>query len=308
MLYYFWVKVMKSIFVYNPESGQKKISQYIDLIKTTIESKYGELDIVPTTHAGHANEIAKTLAKNYDYFFVAGGDGTLNEVVNGLGSQRKKPIVGYIPTGTVNDCARSLGISLNIKKAIRNLVEGEPFAHDTFKVNDKFGIYVCGAGLFTQASYKTPRKEKKLLGKIAYIIGAAKELMHSKPVKVSIKTGGETIKETCSLMLIFNSKSVGSMRLNKGAKLNDGKVEVVLFKSFKKTVTLIDVIRIVSAFLFGIKRVKNKKYIVYRQFSNFTVSSTRDIPINLDGEKATKGSFVFNVWKQSIQIIAPKQK
>ena len=299
---------MKSIFVYNPESGQKNLNLYLDLIKKTIESKYGELDVVPTTHAGHANEIAKNLAQNYDYFFVAGGDGTLNEVVNGLGSQRKKPIVGIIPTGTVNDCARSLGISLNIKKAIRNLETGKPFAHDIFKVNDKFGIYVCGAGLFTQASYQTPRKEKKLLGKLAYIIGAARELLHSKPVKVSIKSEGEVIKATCSLMLIFNSKSVGSIKLNKSAKLNDGKVEVVLFKSFKDKISLIDAIRIVKAFVFGIKSVKNKKYIVYRQLSNFTMTSKDEVPINLDGERSTKGSFVFNVWKQNIQIIAPKKE
>ena len=73
-------------------------------------------------------------------------------------------------------------------------------------------------------------------------------------------------------------------------------------------ISLIDAIRIVKAFVFGIKSIKNKKYIVYRQLSNFTMTSKDEVPINLDGERSTKGSFVFNVWKQNIQIIPPKKE
>ena len=97
---------------------------------------------MPTTHSGHATALAKSAIGKYDYFFTAGGDGTINEVINGFGDSEQKPILGYIPCGTVNDVARSLGLKKNIKKAVKILMEGEPKTHDTFRVNNKYGIYV----------------------------------------------------------------------------------------------------------------------------------------------------------------------
>ena len=105
---------MKSVFIYNPESGKGRIKKYKDYILNKLSEKYGEIECIETTYAGHAHDIAKNSISKYDYFFVSGGDGTINEVINGMGNAENKPIIGYIPSGTVNDVARSMGISRNI--------------------------------------------------------------------------------------------------------------------------------------------------------------------------------------------------
>ena len=97
---------MKCIFVYNPESGKGKIKKHRNYIIEQLAKKYGEVHCVETRHAGDATELARNAIGVYDYFFVSGGDGTLNEVVKGFGNAENKPILGYIPSGTVNDDLR----------------------------------------------------------------------------------------------------------------------------------------------------------------------------------------------------------
>lgn len=297
---------MKSIFVYNPESGNGKLKKYKDYIVSSLAEKYGEIEVKETTHAGHASEIAKESVGNVDYFFVSGGDGTLNEVINGFGDAENKPIVGYIPSGTVNDIARSLGLSKNIKKAVKNLLEGEPFAHDIFKVNDRYGIYVCCTGLFTKSSYSASRKTKKAFGKIAYFFKGAKEVFTAKPVHVELEYDNEKINRNCSLVLILNSRSVAGFKLNKNAELNDGEVEVVLFHSHEKSVKLHEIMRAMGAFIRGLDKYKDNKKVTYRKLSKFTIKTQEGTIINLDGEKSGSGSFDFEVIQSAVKIIAPK--
>ncbi len=297
---------MKSIFIYNPESGKGKIRKYKSYILSKLAEKYGEVECIETDHQGHAFEIAKDSIGKYDYFFVAGGDGTLNEVVNGMGNAEDKPIIGYIPSGTVNDVARSLGISRNLKKAVKNLIDGEPFEHDTFKVNDRYGIYVCATGLFTCASYDTARYEKKKFGKIAYVKRALKDLKKTEALPITLKLNDESIETRCALILILNSRSVAGFRINKKASLSDGEVEVVIFKSNKKYITANEVLTITHVFLYGLDKLKDNKNIIYRKAKNFNISIAEGSVINLDGEKSGEGSFDFEVLQKSIKIITPK--
>lgn len=298
---------MRSIFVYNPESGSGKLKKYAEYIAKTLSKKYGEVDVVPTTHAGHATALAKSSIGKYDYFFTAGGDGTINEVINGFGSSENKPILGYIPCGTVNDVARSLGLKKNIKKAVKILMEGEPKAHDTFKVNNKYGIYVCCTGLFTKSSYSTGRASKKRFGKIAYFFKGAKDVFTAKPVYVELHTEEENLSRNCTLVLILNSRSVAGFKLNKSAELDDGVVEVVLFHSHPEKVHFSEILRTMKAFAFGLDSVKYSKKVTYRKLSKFTITTKEGTAINLDGEKSGGGSFDFEVIKKGISIICPKQ-
>ncbi len=297
---------MKCIFVYNPESGKGKIKKYRNYILTELAKKYGEVDCVETRHAGDATELAKNSIGVYDYFFVSGGDGTINEVVNGFGESENAPILGIIPSGTVNDVAHSLHISKNLKKAVKNLIEGEVFEHDIFKVNDRYGIYVCCTGLFSKTSYDTNRYNKKRLGKLAYFLRGVRELVTTKPTKLELNINGEKIKKHCAMLLIFNSRSTAGFLVNKKAALNDGVVEIVVFHSHEKSIWLFEILRAVRFFLFGVNSIRKSKNVTYRQASNFTIKLAEDTVINLDGEKSGKGSFEFTVINKGLKILVPK--
>lgn len=298
---------MKCIFVYNPESGNGKIKKHRDFILNELASKYGEVDCVETRRAGDATELARNACGVYDYFFVSGGDGTINEVVNGFGENEDAPILGIIPAGTVNDVAHSLHISKNLKKAVKNLIEGEVFEHDIFKVNDRYGIYVCCTGLFSKTSYDTTRYSKKKLGKFAYFLRGVKEVMTTKPTKLELHVDGEKIKKDCAMLLIFNSRSTAGFNVNKKALLDDGVVEVVVFHSHKKSIWFFDLLRTVRFFLFGVNSIKKSKNVTYRQASNFKIKLAEDTVINLDGEKSGKGTFDFSVINKGLKILIPKK-
>lgn len=297
---------MKCLFVYNPESGKGKIKRYRDYILTELAKKYGDVDCVETRHSGDATELARNAIGEYDYFFVAGGDGTINEVINGFGEAENAPILGIIPSGTVNDVANSLGISKNLKKAIKNLIEGEIFEHDIFKVNDRYGIYVCCTGLFSKTSYDTKRYNKKRLGKFAYFLRGVKEMLTTKPTKLELNVHGEKIKKHCAMLLIFNSRSTAGFLVNKQAKLDDGVVEIIVFHSHAKSIWLLEMLRAVRFFLFGIKSIRKSKNVTYLQASQFNIKMSEDTVINLDGEKSGKGSFEFTVINKGIKILIPK--
>lgn len=298
---------MKCIFVYNPESGKGKIKKYRDYILAQLATKYGNVDCVETRHAGDATELARNACGVYDYFFVSGGDGTINEVVNGFGENENAPVLGIIPSGTVNDVAHSLHISKNLKRAVKNLIEGEVFEHDIFKVNDRYGIYVCCTGLFSKTSYDTARYTKKRLGKLAYFLRGVKEVVTTKPTKIELIIDNEKIKKDCAMLLIFNSRSTAGFNVNKKALLDDGVVEIIIFHSHKKSIWLFDILRAVRFFLFGIKAVRKSKNITYRQAANFKIKLAEDTVINLDGEKSGKGTFDFSVINKGLKILIPKK-
>lgn len=302
------IVIMKSIFVYNPESGKGKIKKYKNYILRKLKEKYEEVDCVETTHPLHASELARESIGKYDYFFICGGDGTLGEVINGMGDAENKPIIGYIPCGTVNDVASSLGISKNIKKATDTLVNGMPLAHDIFKVNNHYGIYVCCAGLFTKASYQTKREAKKHFGKLPYFIDGVKDIFKSRPLHVKISNSDSTIEQDCALMLILNSRSVAGFKLNKNAELSDGAVDVILFNTSSDKIHLNSIFECVKAFVFGIDRVKKDKKVTVFKANDIKVDIFGASNINIDGEKVADKTFEFSTIKNGVKILVPKSR
>ena len=185
-------------------------------------------------------------------------------------------------------------------------MKGKPFEHDIFRLNRRYGIYVCCTGLFTKSSYDTDRYNKKKYGKIAYFNRGVNEIKDCKPVAVTLEINGETISKDCAMILIFNSRSTASFKINRKALLDDGVVEVLLFHSHKKKIWLAEILRTVRFFLFGINSVKNSKKVTYRQASKFKMKLEDGLTINLDGEKSGHGSFTFSVINKGLPIIVPK--
>ena len=298
---------MSGIFIFNPESGSGKIEKYKNYIVSELSKKFGDITLAPTSYSGHATKIANDACGKYEYLFVSGGDGTLNEVINGIADKDDKPIIGYIPTGTVNDVAHSLGISKKIKRAVKGILNGTVYNHDIFKVNDRFGIYVCCAGLFTVASFDTKRSAKKKFGKVAYFFRGIKDLFKAKPIHLKMQINDQTVEQDVALMLVLNSRSTAGFMVNRPASLNDGEVEVLLVHSHKNKIKLSDVLRCVGIFLFGVKVYKKNKHVSYFKTAAFNLETDSGLTINLDGEKCGEGSFDFSVIKSGVQIIVPQK-
>lgn len=294
---------MKCVFIYNPTSGKQKNADFSKYIVGRLKEKFDTVDVRPTGKAGDAEIFAREACGIYDVLVISGGDGTMNEIVNGLANQENRPIIGYIPTGTTNDLAHSLKIPKNVKKAVEVILNGKVTTHDIFKVNDRFGIYVCAFGMFTGSSYQASQKEKKRFGRLAYFRSGAKELFSSKPFPVELTYENTSLSGNFALGILANSRYVAGYKVNKMACCNDGFVNVILIKSSgKRYVTLPAILRIFKLFLFGMNTLKTNKKCYILKLNKFHVDVSKNIAINLDGEKGLEGSFDFEVLKEHIKI------
>ncbi len=294
---------MKCVYIYNPTSGKQKNSNFRNLIVDELKKTFDIVDVRPTGKAGDAEIFAEEACGVYDVIVISGGDGTMNEVINGVATCDKRPKIGYIPTGTTNDLAHSLKIPQNVKKALKIIKNGKTTTHDIFRVNDRFGIYVCAFGLFTASSYQASQKQKKRFGRLAYFKSGAKELFASKPFPLAIKYENITLTGNYVLGVIANSKYVAGFKINKMANCNDGFVNVILVKTnVQKFITITSLFRVFRAFLFGMNSLRHNKKCILLKLDQFHVEVPQSTIINLDGEKGFKGSFNFQVLPQHVEI------
>lgn len=294
---------MKCIYIFNPKSGKKKHVKLQDYIVKKLLNKFDVVDVRPTKKRGDASEFAKEACGNYDVIVVAGGDGTLNEIINGIANEENRPKIGYIPTGTCNDLASSLSIPKNIKKAVNVILNGNPLKHDIFKVNDRYGIYVSAFGLFTATSYTAKQTSKNKFGKLAYYFSGIKELGRTKKFPITLKTENLEFTTDIILGIIANSRYVSGFKIDKNSDCRDGFVNVILIKEKnKKAVSLKSLFTIARLFLFGVASIKNVKNCTILKLDKFNIKLDENMPVNVDGENGGKGSFDFDMLKQHIEI------
>ena len=221
---------MKCLFLYNPKSGKGKIIKKLDYIIKTLEHRFQSVDVYETTSANDLIEVVKEKSTQYDAIIFSGGDGTFNDITCGVAALEKRPVLGYIPTGTANDIARNLRISRNVKKALKVIVEGHTIKHDVGRINDRYFMYVAAIGVCTGTSYTTKHQTKKILGRFAYLFNGLEEFFTAPVSDVKYISDEQTIQMKAPLLLVMNSKSVGGICFNKYGHLNDGYFDVILIK------------------------------------------------------------------------------
>ena len=151
-------------------------------------------------------------AGNYDLVVCSGGDGTLDEVVTGMMQCKAKVPLGYIPAGSTNDFASSLGIPKDMEKAAEAAVTGKPFPCDVGLFNGDYFVYVAAFGLFTEVSYKTSQEWKNVLGHAAYILEGAKCLHDIPSFMMQVEYNNMRIQDEFIYGMITNSTSVGGFK------------------------------------------------------------------------------------------------
>ena len=294
---------MKCVYIYNPNSGRKKHVPLKNYIINKLKTKYDVVDVMPTQKNGDATEFARHACGKYDTIVVGGGDGTLNEVVNGIAENENRPKIGYIPTGTTNDLANSLKIPRNIKKAIKVILEGTSIKRDIFKVDKKYGIYVCAFGIFTSASYEAKQTDKNKFGKLAYYFSGIKEINTATKFPIRIKSESVEFASNISLGIISNGKYISGYKIDSHANCSDGLVNVILFKeTSKKKISLKSILTIFKLFLFGVTSIRNVKDCYVFPLDSFSVILNDNTNINIDGENGHQGSFNFSVLKEHLEI------
>lgn len=294
----------------NAHSVRRKFLKKLDYIRNRLSTKFDAVDIIFSERKGHINELVKMNANVYHTIIVCGGDGSVHEAVNGLLDTKTDCTFGLIPSGTVNDYARNLGLSTNIDVCINAVLDGNYEYTDLLLNNGEMGVYVCGFGVFTSSSYETKQKDKKIIGKIAYVFNGIKQLFTAKNIPVNIEIGDEKFELNSSLVLAYNSKSVAGMPIDLLADITDGKLDVVIFydKPGKKKVSIGTFFRIFKMFLFGVKTVKNGKYVMVRSTDKIKISADSPLDVNMDGERATSSDMDLKVLQKRLKVYARDSK
>ena len=231
---------MKKIyFIVNPKAGKTKPNSDMYNVLSEFCGNGYETTVGFTAYKGHASDLAETAAKKgYDIIACYGGDGTLNEVATGIIRSGTDVPIGYIPAGSTNDFAESIGIPKTALAAARNIVNGVPVTLDIGAFEDSHFTYIASFGAFSSVSYSTPQNIKNSLGHFAYVLQGLKDIGSIIPYKVKISAGNQVFSGEYIFGGIGNSKSFGGIVKLKDelVSLNDGEFEVVLVKPPKTPV------------------------------------------------------------------------
>lgn len=276
----------KMLFIINPRSGKEQIrSRLLEILDSFVKAGYGPS--VYITQGPKDAEYQAARAKTKELVVCSGGDGTLNEVVSGLMTitPEKRPELGYIPSGSTNDFASSLGLPKNMRKAAQTAALGKPFLVDVgvFGKNRYF-VYVAAFGAFTEVSYSTPQETKNILGHQAYMLEAIKRLtgLKSYRMRFTWEHLGEQreLEEEFILGMVTNTTSIGGFKglVGMDVALDDGEFEVLLVR---KPRTPLDIASI-AAYL--IQREGENECVFKFRTSKLTVQSEEPVDWSLDGE------------------------
>ena len=233
-----------------------------------------------TRAAGEAPEIVAKNAAEYDLTVCLGGDGTLSEVCTGMMrlGERKTPI-GYIPLGTANDVARTLGLSAKPVEAAKNILGGRPVHFDVGRFGaSEFFTYVAAFGAFTEVSYETPQEAKHALGHIAYMLEGIRQLPKITDYHAIVEYDGGVLEDDFIFGAVTNSTSVaGLVRLDADSvSLDDGLFEVLLVRKPQDLLDLSSIIGSVLSSDFSGENVLFLKSTEVRVMFTETVAWTRD--------------------------------
>jgi len=222
----------KLLLIINPRAGRMRAKTALFGIVDRLCAGGYEPTVYLTKGRGDATTHILECGMDYDVITCCGGDGTLNEVISGILLSKKDIPIGYIPSGTTNDLAKSLGLPLSIIKATINLLTGEPCFEDVGEFCNRYFTYVASFGAFARVSYETTQKDKNLFGHAAYLMGGLRSIGEIKPFEVKVTCDDLTHEGEYIFGAVTNSTSVGGvMRLsNDQVNLRDGKFEVMLVR------------------------------------------------------------------------------
>ena len=290
--------------IYNPTSGREAMkNNLVDILNILERAGYETSAYATTPEPNSAKNEAERAAKaGFNLIVAAGGDGTINEVVNGIAPLKHRPKLGIIPAGTTNDYARALKIPREDPiGAAKVIAKGQTIKMDIGEAGKNWFVNIAAGGLLTELTYGVPSQVKSLFGYLAYLVKGAELLSQIKPIKMHLEYDGGTYDGKASMFFLALTNSIGGFeQIVPDASLDDGKFTLIVVK----TSNLIEILQLITMVLNGGKHVNDPR-ILYVKTSKLVAKPVDEkMMINVDGEYGGDAPMTFKNHRQHLEIFA----
>jgi YegS/Rv2252/BmrU family lipid kinase len=294
----------KVLIIINPQAGQKNPSKIRARIEAFFERENAEFTIRETTQAGDTVQWSRSAsAEGYDLVTVAGGDGTVLEAVEGLMRSGARIPLAQIPTGTVNVTARSLSIPTALQDALNTIASGRTVRIDLgyLPEQDRYFVFVCGAGNDARLIQDTTREMKKKLGFFAYVASGVRHFFSVRPVQVELEIDDFVHRMKAHTVMVINIGTIANLGISFGPNIDphDGRLNVMILSSRSLWGTLLVLMRILT------KRYHGFSALRHTQAQRVRISASTELPVQIDGEPLDTTPFLAEVIPNAVSLVVP---
>ncbi len=293
---------MKHIFIINPAAGKGKSMGLVPFINECFKDKVNdELVVEVTKYPGHATEIAKAHSGSGECrVYSIGGDGTVNEIVNGIAGTASS--LGVIPTGSGNDFIRSLHSETDVRGVIVRTINGVERSIDLAKVNDKYFVNISSIGFDANVVYNANLFKKKpgITGSMAYLLSIIYTVFKHKICRIKVDIDGKKIDLDALLVAVANGKFYGGGIIPAPAAiLDDGLLDICLVSEVSR-------LKILNLFPKYMKGQHGEiKEVSFFKGRKIKIESDEELCLNIDGEIVSAKTIDFEIIEAGIKIIMP---
>lgn len=290
----------RALIVFNPTAGQAGSFEQDMLIARDIWRRHGwQVDLQPTGRPGDGTRIAREAAANgYDVVIAAGGDGTVNEVVNGLAGTQTA--LGALPIGTVNVWVRELGLPLQPRAAAEALLKCQPRAIDLGRAGERYFLLMCGVGFDAAVTAQVTSAAKRRLGVFAYVLRVFHLATRFRGTSVRVIVDGKMIRSRVLMIVLGNSQLYGGMvKVTSRASLDDGLLDVCIIKGRDLWSAPFRILSILT------QRYNDDRKLEYHRGREIKITARRRLPVQVDGDHIGETPMTFQAVPGALVALLP---
>lgn len=302
----------KVLIIANPGSGKGEAPEHAETLRKLLMEEYNcEIDTRQTGKVGDAKDWAESAkSEGFDTVICLGGDGTVNEVINGLMLVKEPPLFSFVPIGTANDLGRVLGFDMSPETAINQFKDLKVDTLDIGQVNEQYFMDAVAVGEISTAIMETDYEKKNRLGYLAYVADAAKAILDYKDHEYQIVNSNNEVFQVKSKLVVIamNSSLAGIENLIAHREHKDGLLQ---FFALKGNVLASSIVTLATEAGIPKENVNDDKLLA---FSDTNVSiklmdddnNNEEISSNVDGDEGPKIPLEIKVHKEALRVLKPK--
>ena len=284
--------------IYNPYSGDKSIIKKLDTIFGIYQdNKYIVIPFRITKGIKIKNAFCD-IDDSYDHILIAGGDGTVDIVINTMKKLKLDIPIAILPTGTANDFSKMIGMSSDIEESLHKIINSTHKRIDLGKVNSSYFVNIASSGMFTDVSQKIDPILKNSFGRVSYILKGVEEAVNLKQFNISLKSNELSYKGAMHLVLVFNGTTAGNINLAHSSKIDDGLLDVIIFKPM----AIHETVKVLKNLIKG-NPIDDCNDIIYFKTDELFIDCEDKIGTDIDGEKGPDFPLHIVCDKNSISLL-----